>query len=406
VRRAPRLCYVVTHPISADLLLRGQLAQMRAWGFDVSVIASAGAELDRVRERERVRTVAVPMSRDVRLHEGGAALLRLAHAVRGIDPDIVNASTPKAGLLGMLVARALRVPSRVYLVRGLRLEGSHGIAASLLGVGERTASACAHRIVCVSESLRRKFVAGSYAPEAKTSVIPGNGVDPVRFRPAADAEARASLRGTLGIPRDAVVFGFVGRLVADKGAAELIEIAELLAAQVPRAYVLVVGGDLAGDALPDGLKERVRKTPRLIVLGRADDTAPYYRIMDSLLFPSYREGLPNVVLEAAASGLATIGYRSTGVVDAVADGETGTLVAARDRAALWRQVERYATHAEIRDQQGRAARERVLGRFTHEQTWQAWGRLYAELLRGRGWPWPIASIDAGLSGDQVGPMTG
>ena len=124
--RRPRLVYLVTHAVSARLLLAGQLGYLRAAGFDVTVIASPGPDLDVVAAREGVDVVPVPMARAMRPADDARALVAVTAALRRLRPDIVNASTPKAGLLGMLAARALAVPVRIYLLRGLRLETERG----------------------------------------------------------------------------------------------------------------------------------------------------------------------------------------------------------------------------------------------------------------------------------------
>src|SRR5258708_1881080 len=108
--RSRRLVYVVTHPVTADTLPRGQLAFMREHGFDVTVIGAPGVELDRVREREGVDVVAVPMARGTDPRRDPGSLLELTRVLRRLRPAIVNAGTTKAGLLGMIAARAVGVP--------------------------------------------------------------------------------------------------------------------------------------------------------------------------------------------------------------------------------------------------------------------------------------------------------
>ena len=369
-----RLAFLVTHGVTANRLLKGQLAYLRKNGFDVTVIASPGADLDAVREREGVDVVGVEMSRRVRLHEGPLVLARIARELRRLNPDIVNASTPKAGLLGMLAARALGIRRRIFLLRGLRFEGFTGAARTLLMGTDRIAAACAHDIVCVSDSVRRAVLTSRISPPSKTTTIPSNGIDASRFRSRSmTRESARKTRADLGIPPDAVVAGFVGRLVPEKGVEDMLSALEA----ATNVWLLLVGGDLAGDALPQSITDRLAH-PRVVRVGPVDDPAPYYEAMDLLLFPSYREGLPNVPLEAAASELPVIGYRVTGVVDAVVDGETGLLVPVRDTHALANALVRYATDQGLRTAHGLAGRTRVLDRFTNEATWARWLSLYSQ----------------------------
>ena len=368
-----RLVFLVTHPVTAKLLMRGQLAFLRERGFDVTVIASPGPELDVVREREGVRTIGVPMSREVKLHEGPLALARIRKELAALEPDVVNASTSKAGLLGMIAAFSLRIPRRVYLIRGLRFEGYEGVKRTILAQAERVASSLATDVVCVSDSVAATLAREGLVGKKNVRVIPSNGIDMSRFKARADTrEARDHVRGELGIPRDAFVVGFVGRLVADKGVDDMLRALE----HVPEAWFLVVGGDLAGDTLPPATAERLRAHPRVVMTGHVAEPAPYYSAMDALLFASYREGLPNVPLEAAACEVPVVGYRVTGVVDAVEDGATGMLVPKKDADALGRALARYAADANTREAHGRAGRARVEAKFSQARTWDAWAALY------------------------------
>jgi glycosyltransferase involved in cell wall biosynthesis len=203
----------------------------------------------------------------------------------------------------MLAARALGIRRRIFLLRGLRFEGFTGAARTLLMGTDRIAAACAHDIVCVSDSVRRAVLTSRISPPSKTTTIPSNGIDASRFRSRSmTRESARKTRADLGIPPDAVVAGFVGRLVPEKGVEDMLSALEA----ATNVWLLLVGGDLAGDALPQSITDRLAH-PRVVRVGPVDDPAPYYEAMDLLLFPSYREGLPNVPLEAAASELPVIG---------------------------------------------------------------------------------------------------
>ena len=379
----PRLVYVVTHPVTADVLLHGQLAFMQARGFDVTVVTSPGPELERVRAREGVRAVAVPMERPIRPLRDVASLAALTKALRSLRPHIVNASTPKAGLLGMIAARAIGVPIRIYLLRGLRLETTTGNLRRILSATERIASACADEVVCNSASLLEVAVREGHIPRAKASVIglgASNGIDPARWvkTPERMAEGQARARAA-GIADDEQVIGFVGRFDPDKGIVDLVNAFERVRARRPKTRLMLVGGGLAGDLDP-AVVRRVEGAPGVVAMGKTNDLAPLYARMDVLAFPSYREGFPNVPLEAASAEVPAVGYRSTGVVDAIADGETGLIVDQRDIAGLATSLERYLVDDTLRAEHGRAARARAIVEFSHDAVWRAWEAHYRARL--------------------------
>lgn len=388
--------YVVTAPVTANVLLRGQLAFMREAGFDVSVVSSPGPELDAVAKREHVDVVSVAMEREIAPAADLGSLARLVRVIRDLEPDILNASTAKAGLLGGLAGAAARVPIRIYLARGSRAETTHGLKRSVLGATERTTIACAHEVICVSESLRDRLVQTGLAPAAKTRVLgsgASNGIDVERFfRTPERVQQAGEIRARAKIPADAPVIGFIGRPVADKGITELLDAFDVIRTELPTAHLLFIGAGFAGDAMAPGIADRLRQ-PNIVSVGRVDEPAPYYVAMDVLAFPSHREGMPNSPLEAAACEVPTVGSRATGVVDAVVDGETGTLVEIGDARSLAGALLRYLRDPMLRAQHGRAARERVVTTFRRELVWQRLRDEYSRLLAAGGLPLPITARD-------------
>lgn len=379
----PRLLVIVSHPMTARILMRGQLAHLIAAGLEVAVAAAPGPELDAVAASEGVKVFAVPFRRQVSPLRDLAALARAVAVIRRFRPDVVNAGTPKAGLIGMLAAWICRVPVRLYTLRGLRLETSRGLAHRVFAALERVTVACAHRVVCVSPSLQRRCLELGLAPADKTMVIGGgssNGVDIDHFHPAAAGEA-AALRRELDIPEGAPVVGFVGRWTRDKGLDDLAEVffSDLLPRH-PHCRLLLLGDWEEGDPVPEEVRRTLTIEPRVVRPGFVADPAVFYRVMDVLAFPSYREGLPNAPLEAAASAVPVAGYAATGTVDAVETGVTGTLVATGDRRALAVVLDAYLADPALSARHGRAGRERVQRLFSQRATWSAWSQLYREEL--------------------------
>jgi len=384
----PKIAYVVTVPLSARVLLRGQLRYMREHGLEVGVISGPGEELEAVAESEGVAVLEVPMRRQISPLYDLVSLWRLFRTLREFEPDIVNAGTTKAGLLGMICAKMARVPTRVYTLRGLRLETLDGLKRLITSLSEVLASACATRVVSVSESLRRAFVSRRLAPASKVVVLgkgSSNGVDAERFLPTEENLRRAwALRERLEIPEGVPVVGFVGRFVRDKGIIELLSVSEEVLKAFPETRFLLLGRLEEWSLVPATYAKKLEDHPRLVRAGFVSDTAPYYHLMSVLAFPSHREGFPNAPLEAASAGVPVAGFAVTGTVDAVVDGETGLLVPRGDTGALAKALIRLLGDEALRASMGVVARERVLKDFSNEKVWEGWLRFYKEELAARG----------------------
>ena len=390
--RPLRLVHVVTVPLSLQLL-HGQLAFMKARGFEVHVVSSPGPLLDRCGQEHGVTTHAVEIPRQIDPRRDTRALLRLIRILREIEPDIVHSSTPKAGLLGTIAARLLGVPVRIYHMRGAVFPEATGAKRAVLRACERIACMGAHRVLFNSESTRRLFVDDGLCPRDKAAVLhqgSSNGVDAAgRFNPEAwDGPKRRALRAEMGLAADATVLGFVGRLVSDKGIAELAQAWLRLRLQFPELRLVLVGPTESETPLPGAVLATFQDDPRVIRVGHLSpaETARMYAVLDLVALPTYREGFPNVLLEAAAMALPVVATRVFGCVDAVVDGVTGTLVEARDAAALAGAIERYLRDPGLRRTHGDAARARVLRDFVPADIWAASHDHYRELLAAAGYP--------------------
>ncbi|MGA8781257.1 MAG: glycosyltransferase family 4 protein, partial [Terracidiphilus sp.] len=320
----PTILVGVTHPQTC-LILGARVRTLREAGFRVLLVSGPGELLDSTAAHEGVERIAIPMQREISPLTDPIALFRLWLLLVRRRPDIVEFSTPKAGLLGSIAAMLCGVPHRVYMLRGLKCETASGLKRRILYGAERLASACAHVVLCNSESLREQAMSLGVAPGKKLRLLgegSSNGVDIRHFSPGP-----SDVRQRLGIPRHAKVVGFVGRFTRDKGLPELLSAFQEIHRAEPCARLLLVGWfDAAEDALDKDLRTRILRDPHIDCTGFVSDTAPYYRAMDILVLPSWREGFPNAVLEAAATGVPVVTTECTGARDSVISEVTGLLV--------------------------------------------------------------------------------
>lgn len=377
-----RLVHVTTVPESLTFF-HGQVGFLKSRGVDVWALSSPGELLEQFAAKEEVPTHGLVMPRRITPVQDLLTVARLWRWFRKVRPDIVHTHTPKGGLLGMLGAWLARVRVRVYHMHGLPHVTAVGLKRRLLVWAEKVSCRLAHQVFCVSPSLRAAAVQEGLCRADKIKVLHHgsiNGVDAAgAFNPALVGRAqRAASRGRWGIPLDAEVLGFVGRVVRDKGLIELVEAWQKLRAERPALHLLIVGPFEPQDPLPSETEKMLRTDPRVHLTGMNWDTPPLYAAMDVVVLPSYREGFGIVAIEAAAMGLPVVATAVPGCRDAVQDEVTGTLVPPRDGAALTRAIRTYLLDPQLREEHGRAGRERVLRNFRQEDLWEA---LYAEYQR-------------------------
>lgn len=372
---------VIVLGVTVDLSLRlmaGFPAYLVSRGWEVHVVCSPSAALDALAEVDGVTVHPLPMRRDPAPFADLRSLVAWIRLLRRVRPDVVSTGTPKAGLLGMLAARLTRVPSRVYLLRGLRLETATGLGRRILTLLERLSISSAQVTIAVSRSLAARAVELRLGRPERFVVLgdgSSNGVDVEAIeRLSQDAGERSALRAQLGLD-DRPVVGFVGRLTEDKGVAVLGDALRQLRSRGTDVQLLLVGAAESGGEDPLGAAGAT-----VVRTGFVTDPERYYAAMDLLCLPTFREGFPNVVLEAAAAGIPTVTTDATGAVDSVVDGETGLVVPVRDATALADAIGRLSAEPELRARLGAAARVRARERFARPVVWAAQEEFYRSVL--------------------------
>lgn len=375
-RSSKRLLYLLTSADSSSFL-QGQLAYLIDRGYEVVVGHGPGRRPGVGSFGEEVTTRLLPYRRDPSLFGDIRSLAATIRFIARHRPNLVNASTPKAGLLGMVAALICRIPSRVYVVRGLRFETEVGLRRHLLRFFESVSMRCATSIIFNSRSLQQLAVSERLPVGQKGRVLAGgsgNGINRTRVNSRC---GKSQARVELGLPVEASIVGYVGRLTPDKGVADLVRIFGRLAESHPNAHLLIVGDVDARPASIQATVREIRDNPSIHYLGRYDDVGVVYSAMDLLLFPSYREGLPNVPLEAQYCNRPVVAYAATGTVDSVNDGNTGILVPVGDEEAMYREaLALLEDHAKMQ-KLGGFGNEWIRSRFSSEVIWRLLEEHYA-----------------------------
>lgn len=370
---------ITTIPMSLNILFPGQL-KMLSEEYEVVAVSSPGKELDEVGRREGVRTVAVPMERHISPFKDLVSLYRLVRLFRKEKPWMVHSHTPKAGLLAMLAAWMCGVPVRIHTFTGLVFPTAVGMKQRLLMATDRLTCACATLVNPEGKGVKRDLE--RYHITSKPLRIIGNGnvngIDLSYFsRTQEVCKTAATVR-----EEGCVTFCFVGRLVGDKGMNELVRAFLRLYAQHTQVRLLLVGPfEDELDPLQPDTKQILLNHPAIRFMGWQSDIRPFLAASDIFVFPSYREGFPNVVLQAGAMGLPCIVTDINGCNEIVQEGVNGLIIPPRDENSLYEAMYRLATHPEERESMALQARPMIANRYEQHDLWNKLKEIYQAQIK-------------------------
>jgi len=384
-----RLVHLTTVDMSLELLLGPQLEAFAKAGYEVVAMSADGPYVEAI-EARGIRHVPVRnATRSMDPRRDLLAIEELRRQFRRLKPDIVHTHNPKPGLYGRIAARAARVPVVVNTVHGLyALPEDRWRKRAVVYGFERAASVCSDAELVQNPedvvTLRRTL----HEPASKV-VLLGNGVDLERFAPDPSGERRAQVRRALGIDDGTVVVGAVGRLVLEKGYAELLRAWQAVVSAHPNAVLLVIGPDDPdkADAVPRQLIDSACSAG-VRFLGLRPDVDDLYHAMDVYVLASHREGFPRSAMEAAATGLPIVATDIRGCRQVVTDGANGRLVPVGDEQRLAGAVERLVADSELRRSWGEASLERAQREFDQQRCIDITLATYDRLLTARGRPVP------------------
>ena len=372
-----------TVPQSLDVFCKGMLKELSE-KYEVVALSSSGEPLDRVREREGVRTIAVPMERHISLMKDLKALLAMIKTLRKERPYMIHSMTPKAGLLCMVAGKLTGVPVRIHTFTGLVWPTSTGLKRNILMLTDKLTCACATNIIPEGQGVKNDLIAGKITKKPLKVLGYGNvmGVDMEHFsrRPevlklSEDLNLRDSSKFT---------FLFVGRIVKDKGINELVGAFKKLYSEYPDIRLILVGPYEDNlDPISQESRDAISAYDDIVAVGKkmGEELLAYYAAADCFVMPSYREGFPNTVLEAGAMGLASIVTDINGSREIIVDGENGMIVPPQNEERLYQAMKVMLTSQADREKLAGKARKMIADRFEQSFVRKCLYEYYDEVIK-------------------------
>ena len=334
-----KICFVTTTSISLDSFVLPAVPKLQEYGFSVTFVAACKPGFYERCEKAGINVFDFTVERGFDIIGTFSAANRFKKLCQKEKFDMVVYATPNGALYGSIGSKAAKVPCRVLAQWGMRYVGFDGWKRTLVRNLEKIACINATDIRNVSEKNREIAIKdGMYKPEKCKVLGKGGtiGVDLERYKIDEIPAMRKSMRQKLGIPEDALTYGFVGRICRDKGVGELISAFELVQNENPDVYLMLIGGMDDNPMLPDELLKNAKDNPHIIFCGSVPNliVSEYLAAADVLVHPTYREGFGMVLQEAAAMFLPTITTNIPGASEAIENGKTGLLAEKQDVETL------------------------------------------------------------------------
>lgn len=379
-RKMIKLFRTSTIATSLDTLLKGQLHFLNQY-FEVTAISGYDKRLEKVQQRERVKIHSIEMQRNISPIKDFVSLIKLYMYFKREKPKIVHSITPKAGLLTMLAGKLAGVPIRMHTFTGLIFPSKTGMMQKLLILMDRLLCWSATNVYPEGNGVKNDLINYKITSKPLKVIANGNvnGIDLDFFCPTqVSQEDKEKLKQELNIASNDFVFIFVGRLVGDKGINELIKAFTDL--EKNNLKLLLVGPmeEKLDPLKPESIKE-ITKNKSIIYVGFQKDVRPFFAISDALVFPSYREGFPNVVMQAGAMELPSIVSNINGCNEIIIEGENGTIIPTKNTEELRKKMELLFTDKELYNKLKKNSRRMIAERYQQSVVWKAILEEYKKL---------------------------
>ena len=366
-----KLIRTSTIPMSLDIFCKGQLKMFNEH-YEVVAVSSPDKELKWIEEREGVRTIPLKMARNIELWTDIKALWKMIRVMKKEKPYIVHSITPKAGLLSMLAAKICGVPVRMHTYTGLVFPTATGLKQKILILMDKLLCACATYINPEGQGVANDLKKFKITKKPLHIIGNGNvrGIDAEYWK--RKNEGNNNLTEVEGKP---FTFVFVGRIVGDKGINELIEAFKRL--KPNSARLLLVGPyEEELDPVKAETKSEIDNNPNIEWVGMQSDVRPFYEHANAFVFPSYREGFPNTVLEAGAMELPCIVTDINGANEIIFPEKNGLIIPSKNADALYQAMQRFINEPELIARMKNNARKMVIDRFEQKYIWNELLKVY------------------------------
>ncbi|WP_271856129.1 glycosyltransferase family 4 protein [Patiriisocius marinus] len=369
-----KLIRITTIPLSLEKLLEGQLTFMKDH-FDVTAISAEKERLEVYGKHNGVATKHIELTRKITPIKDLKAVYELYRYLKKEKPLIVHTHTPKAGIVGMMAAYFAKVPLRLHTVAGLPLMEATGMKRKVLDFVEKLTYKFSTNVYPNSKGLYDFILSEKFTKQSKLKVLgkgSSNGIDTSYFDPSLYSEEFiARQKRQWNIPLTDFVFVFVGRMVADKGVNEMVGAFQQLLKENSACTLLLVGPfEEELDPLNPSVVEAIKTINKIVHAGYQNDVRPFFAMSDGLVFPSYREGFPNVVLQAGAMGLPAIVSNINGCNEIVTSGENGIIIPVKDEAATLEAMRDLSINKEFQSTLKKNARKIIVENYDRQEMFQ------------------------------------
>lgn len=377
-----KILIAVSSP-SSYVLVKGHLRYLVGQGCEVYFICPFRKDVEENVIKEGAKFFPLEIEREINLIKDFKSLFQIIKLLYRIKPNIINASTPKAGLLFMIAGVFFPKIIKIFTLRGLRSDTLSGLKMKIITLTEKITTLFANKILVISPSLLQHAVNREILNPNKSQVInkgSSNGVNIIRFRSTQETKTKAlELRKEIGIPVNSIVLGYLGRIVKDKGIVELFQAFNRV--KNSNLFLVLTGDFEKDDALPNQIVSELKSHPRVKIISHVQDVVPVLEMYNILILNSFREGFGNVIIEAAAMSKPVIVSDIPGARDTVENNQTGLLIDPLNIISIYRAITTYIENPNLILEHGNKGRTRVETDFSNESIWKGIFEFYKNLIK-------------------------